>query len=522
MKRVASRFIAVALLLAFSLTTVGCGVKVNTETSDNSDVTSSTTSTSTEDTSSPQDDTSSSEDDVTGSDGNTTSSPNNTQGGNSKPTSGNNKTTKPVSNYNEPKFDLKGREIVIASEHAVPNMARKNIFNESITLTEKKFNVKFKFVQQSNFETLYRTLINDHAAGKATYDAVNLRGYEIYPNAANSGAILELDKYYDFANDPTWNVDIFKTLGKFKGKRYAIPHTPNDMGNGIWYNRELLNRFNVPDLWTYVKNDTWNWNTFRAVAKKLTQDTNGDGKPDYWAFTSSDPWLDFIYSNNATLVSSGVNGAPKISIDSKNAIEAIQFIADLHMIDNTIPDGKELGEITDKPFNAMFTGKVAMATYHARYGAVLEQMGIPSKNIGWVYLPKGPAAKTYVAPTGTLPDMYVIPRHVSAPKDVVAAVQDLAAYWDVSREIKRDIYDKTEELYNALSSSLDANAKSLLMYQAKNPVFTYSNNYNLSHTLQNELWPSILKGKSVKSAVDSIKSKMQKEVTDKYKGTVVS
>ena len=93
-------------------------------------------------------------------------------------------------------------------------------------------------------------------------------------------------------------------MGVFKGGRYGIPFSPNEVGNGIWYNRALLRRFNVPDLWTYVENDTWNWNTFRAVCKKLTQDTNGDGKPDYWAFTSSDPWLDFIYSNNGSLISS--------------------------------------------------------------------------------------------------------------------------------------------------------------------------------------------------------------------------
>ena len=186
------------------------------------------------------------------------------------------------------------------------------------------------------------------------------------------------------------------------------------------------------------------------------------------------------------------------------------------------PDGKELGAITDKPFNAMFTGKVAMATYHARYGAVLEQMGIPSSDIGWIYLPKGPSAKTYITATGTMPDMFVIPRNVNAPKEVTAVIQDLAAYWDTSREVKRNVNDKIDELYNALKTSLDANAKKVLYYQAQNPVFTLTNNYTLSNTLQNDLWPSILKGKSVKSAVDSVKSTLQKEVTDKYNGTSVS
>lgn len=84
---------------------------------------------------------------------------------------------------------------------------------------------------------MYQDLINGHAAGKSNYDVVNLRGYEIFPNAANSGTILDVSSYYDFAGDPTWQESSVKDLGVFKGKRYGIPYSPNEVGNGIWYNR---------------------------------------------------------------------------------------------------------------------------------------------------------------------------------------------------------------------------------------------------------------------------------------------
>ena len=116
MKKVANRFIAVALLLAFSLTTVGCGAKVNKGTSDSeSGVTSESTGTAINDNSNPQDD------NVPGNGDDTTSVPNNTSGENSQTSNNNNNnnkdSTQANSNYNEPKFNLKGREIVIASEH---------------------------------------------------------------------------------------------------------------------------------------------------------------------------------------------------------------------------------------------------------------------------------------------------------------------------------------------------------------------------------------------------------------------
>ena len=54
----------------------------------------------------------------------------------------------------------------------------------------------------------------------------------------------------------------------------------------------------------------------------------------------------------------------------------------------------------------------------------------------------------------------------------------MCAYWDTSRAVRRDIYDKTEELYKALSGSLDANAKKLLPEGAAVAVIT--NDYHLA------------------------------------------
>lgn len=432
-------------------------------------------------------------------------------------------TTKGGKGFSEPVYDLKGRVIRIAREDAVPKLDDGSIFSESIKLTQKKYNCTFKFIQKTDYVGLYESLITDHAAGKATYDVVQLRGYDVYPNAAVSGSILDVDTVYDFAGDPTWQDKNFKAMATFKGKWYAIPYTPNETGVGIWYNRALLRAANVPDLWTYVEKGTWTFDTFRAVCKKLTRDTNGDGKPDIWAFTAEDPWLSFVNANGGALLTTNAKSEPKITLDSAASLEALQFVSNLMLVDNTVPDGAELGAITNSPFNAMLTGKVAMFPYHARYGAVLEKYGIPSKDIGWVYYPKGPSAKSYTTSCTTVSPMLVIPRHAANAKELVAAVQDMCAYWDTSRAVKRGVYDKTTELYKALSSSLDSNARKVLIYQAENPTYTYQNNFGLGEILQNELWPSILKQtKSVKSAVSSYKSALQEKASAAYRGTVTN
>ena len=68
----------------------------------------------------------------------------------------------------------------------------------------------------------------------------------------------------------------------------------------------------------------------------------------------------------------------------------------------------------------------------------------------------------------------------------------------------------------------DSNAKKVLYYQAENPVFNYAASYNVGTILQNELWPAILGGKSAKQAVDTYASKIQKQITSVYNGTLVN
>lgn len=426
--------------------------------------------------------------------------------------------------FTEPVYDLKGRTIKIVTEQDYTDRTKDTVFNKSIKATEKKFNCKIVFVKNTDYVGIVKQLKSDSQSGKATYDAAIFRGYDIEPYLANTGYILKLDEYYDFKNDPTWQVEQVKDLGWFKGHRYGIPYSPNEYGYGIWYNKDMLSKAGIPDLWTYVNDGNWTWDTFRKVCKTfmLKQgDTNNDGKRDNYAFTSTDPWLDFISTNNASLLKFDKNGKPSIALDSENAIEALQFIADLHNVDHSVPNGEELKNLgTDSPFGAMFTGKVAMYSCHARYGRALQDMKI--KNIGWVYYPKGPKASDYVVPSGTQPDMAVVPAKVSNPKEIVAVVQDALAYWDTSREEKIAFSAKSEELFNAIKSTLDNNSAKLFQQQAKKPVYTMANSYNLE-LLQSTVWPDILANKgTVKSIVAKYKNQLNSKVNELYSGKVVS
>ncbi len=490
----------------------GCGGKADTS-SDSSDYTGGSTYESSEDNS-----------DITSEDASSGDESAVDSGNNSGTSGSGNSQNNTSKEFKEPVYDLGGRTLKIVTEQDYSDRTKDNAFNKSIAETEKKFNCKIVFVQNADYVGIVKTLKSDSQANKATYDAAIFRGYDVAPYLANTGYILKLDEYYDFKNDPTWQIEQIKDLGWFNGHLYGMAYSPNEQGYGIWYNRDMLSKAGIPDLWTYVNNDNWTWDTFRQVCKTymLKQgDTNNDGKRDNYAFTSTDPWLDFVTTNNASMLKFDKNGKPSLGLDSENAIEAIQFIADLHNVDHSIPNGAELAALgTTSPFGAMFTGKVAMYSCHARYGRALQDMQI--KNIGWVYYPKGPKADDYVVPSGNQPDMVVVPTHVEAPKEVIAALQDAFAYWDENKQEKMPFSIKSEELFDAIKSTLDNNSVKLFQQQAKYPDYTMANSYNLT-LLQSTVWPEILDNKgTVKSIIAKYKNQLNSQINEIYTGKVVS
>ncbi len=81
----------------------------------------------------------------------------------------------------------------------------------------------------------------------------------------------------------------------WKGKLLEIP-TDIDI-YAMYYNKDMFDKNHIP-----YPDETWDWNKYLEVAKKLTQDTDGDGKIDQWGTTLDMWWQDYVYANGGTIV----------------------------------------------------------------------------------------------------------------------------------------------------------------------------------------------------------------------------
>ena len=177
-----------------------------------------------------------------------------------------------------------------------------------------------------------------------------------------TGQLVDLDAIEPL--DKLWNrspisKDIDPALlgsMQYENHLWSVPFGTNNVG--IFYRPSLFKAAGVEHLPT-------NWTEFKATAKQLTRDTNGDGKNDthgillplgqgeWTVFT----WLPFMWSGGGELRSE-VNSAQPLhwQIDNPGAINALQLWSDLVRDGSAILSSPERGYELDN----FLSGKVAM------------------------------------------------------------------------------------------------------------------------------------------------------------------
>jgi len=167
----------------------------------------------------------------------------------------------------------------------------------------------------------------------------------------------------------------------YKGKIYGLPR---DMSNVIlYYNKDMFDKAGV----AYPTNN-WTWNDLRAAAKKLTKDTNGDGKVDQWGFAVNNivwVWAGFVWGNGGDILNAD---RTKIVLDSPASIDALNFYFGLLTKDQVSPPP---GALPEQAWAGdwMLTQSVAMGLFGPWWRPSLVTMEKPFR---WdvAYPPKSP------------------------------------------------------------------------------------------------------------------------------------
>jgi multiple sugar transport system substrate-binding protein len=239
-------------------------------------------------------------------------------------------------------------------------------------------------------------------AAKTGPDVMSLHG-AYYIGFADAGALADLNQF--IKDDPDFHLEDIHPrlveLCKYKDALYSLPRYTSVYS--IFYNKGLFDAEGIP----YPK-ASWTWDDYHQIAKKLTKDRDGDGKPDQWGciidFWGARlyPWL---WSNKAGLMD---KDRQKCVIDSADAKEALGFLANLRLKEKLAPATTSTER--NEALNQFARGNVGM--YMTGPWDIQTLNRVP--NLKWDVAPF-PKKKTQATMLGT--ENYAVYAHSKHPKE---------------------------------------------------------------------------------------------------------
>jgi multiple sugar transport system substrate-binding protein len=193
------------------------------------------------------------------------------------------------------------------------------------------------------------------------------------PEFASFDVLAPLDSLYatmqpplkaeEFAPAP-WEASFYQ------GRRYGLPLDVHPWG--LYYNKQLFKEAGIVDAQGNAKPPA-TWDEFLDAAKRMTKDTDGDGRPDQWGFVFTfqrNNALTFLYQHGADLIS---EDGKRATLDTPEVIAAVSKMRDLIYRYKVAPKPEGVDA-----WLAFRQGKVGMALEGIYMLASLEeQTGLP-------------------------------------------------------------------------------------------------------------------------------------------------
>lgn len=241
-------------------------------------------------------------------------------------------------------------------------------------------------------DNYFQKVLTDIAAGDPP--DVMLLDAENVPFMTSEGALLNLSPVaarmqgVEGADLSAYFPNVLRVFAVDKAV-YAFPKdfTPIVM----YYNKNLFDKYGV----AYPPADGWDWNQFMDTAKKLSRDTDGDGKIDVWGYRFLawvgvvKPW---IWAAGGDLMSPDRTKATGY-INGDAAIKTVTFMTDMEKA------GCSPSSVVQEAFGGgssmFYTGRIAMANSgHWWLPSINAQIEKGAKlSIGVTRIPHAPGAK---------------------------------------------------------------------------------------------------------------------------------
>ena len=349
---------------------------------------------------------------------------------------------------NEETYDLGGRTIRLNFHvDLTPEEGTEtgDLLVERWKEVEEKYNVTIEWTEipyEEKIEHLTTTVL----AGEPFADLVRMDPTQA-SGLAQEGLIIPLDDIIDLSQSKM--SEELKEAGRVNpdGKVYMMDTLRSfASGGGMFYNKTMFQQAGLEDPYELVQRGEWTWEKMLEAALTLT---TGD---QFGLAADPNRLAEYlILSNDARILNTETG---EIVMDSPEAMEALEFMADLYNVHNVIKPNDRSSNWEDPPvfFNEGLVGMVHGESWEASD----ERRDTPFE-WGYVFWPLGPNASEYGA-LKVSGGGYVIPVGVEDPEIVYQIWEDLQI-WEYERDHLHAEYENiltNQESVDIANQMLDA------------------------------------------------------------------
>ena len=218
-----------------------------------------------------------------------------------------------------------------------------------------------------NASDFYTRLATGYAAGLAP--DVFLINYRRYGQFAARDALVPIGPLLESSetlNEEDYYPQPLEAF-QFNGELMCLPQNLSSLV--VYYNRDLFDAAGVP-----YPEAGWTWDEFLSAAKALTRDLDGDGLTDQHGLgveNSLIRFTPFIWQAGGELVDD-TDRPTRLTIDTPEAREAIQFFIDLSLVHKVVPTEAEVLAVSDE--DRFVNGTTAMLLQSRRVVPTLRQI----------------------------------------------------------------------------------------------------------------------------------------------------
>jgi hypothetical protein len=301
---------------------------------------------------------------------------------------------------------------------------------------EEKYNIELRYVNLT-FEGVKESIDTSIPAGAPEVDIYETDLQFGVPAVLEGYAIPIAEIGYDEA---TVNDQVAIQTLKLPGQDSAALFSPASAGSGraypLAFNLDMIKKVGLENPQDLYDKGEWTWEKWQEYLKKLTKDTDGDGKINVYGYSGYWPnLLTNLLMSNGT----GIAISDKEGLSSPATVEVIDFIDTIYHIDKTArpwdnSDWDINNQLYAQGLSAFWIGADWIFDAQGRVGgqgdkAVDFEIGV----VPWPTGPSGDPKTNFMSqPNG---NWYFIPKGTAEPKLVYDVITDWIDWYNSDTEV---------------------------------------------------------------------------------------